>query len=76
MPYKTSLLTWLSGFMSASVTIKLKLAYTELLLSYMIKFETGRCSCLEDDVHQRKESQTKVELPLINHMKSEQITVA
>ena len=52
--------------------------YTELLLSYtcMIKFETGWCSCHEDDVHQRKESQIKGELSLINHKKGEQITVA
>ena len=42
----------------------------------MIKFETGRCSCHGDDVHQRKESQIKGELSLINHMKGEQITVA
>ena len=42
----------------------------------MIKFETGRCSCNEDDVHERKESQIKGELSLINHMKGEQITVA
>ena len=41
----------------------------------MIKFETGRWSCHEDDVHQRKESQTK-RLSLINHAKGEQITVA
>ena len=41
----------------------------------MIKFETVRCSCDEVDVHQRKESQIKGELPLINHMKDEQISV-
>ena len=29
----------------------------------------------QDDVHQRKESQTKGELSLINHVKGEQITV-
>lgn len=48
---------------------------TEFLLNYMIKFETGRCSCHEVDVHQRKESSIKGELWLINHMKDEQISV-
>ena len=28
--------------------------FTELLLSYMIKFETGRCSCDEVHDHQKK----------------------
>ena len=48
---------------------------TEFLLSYMIKFKTGRCSCDEVDVHQRKESQVKGELSSIYHMKDEQISV-
>ena len=41
----------------------------------MIKFETARCLCDEVHVHQRKESQIKGELLLINHMKDEQIPV-
>ena len=49
--------------------------FTEFLLSYMIKFETGRCSCDEVHDHQRKESQIKGELLLINQMKDEHIPV-
>ena len=41
----------------------------------MIKFETGRCSYDEVRDHQRKESQIKGELLLINHMKDEHIPV-
>ena len=49
--------------------------FTEFLLSYIIKLETGRCSCDEVDVHQKIGSQIKGELSSINHMKDEQISV-
>ena len=42
----------------------------------MIKFETGRCSHLEVDAHQRKDTCGQIinALSLINHVKGEQIT--
>lgn len=36
-------------------------SYAELLLTYMIEFETGGCSCHGVDVQQRRESQIKDE---------------
>ena len=51
--------------------------YAELLLTYMIKFETGRCSHHEVDAHQRKDTGRQIidALSLINPVKGEQITV-
>ena len=52
-------------------------SYVELLLTYMIKFQTGRCSHHEVDAHQRKDTCSQIinALSLINRVKGEQIIV-